>query len=531
MKVFSKLVLASALSAVALTSANAAFDDAGTDYTNLVTESYIDAGPAADALSMVDFLLCVMENSRATSNPNSTYSVLVDEVVCNGKTAKIPEYASQTMTTSGSSTPTAADPFLGNSWFVTADGMNVVAQTTISSGATTATPNGVFTMNWKALAPSDMVGSKGSLSFSADGSMFYMENNTQDGGDTNEFNYIHGIIANDGKSGQLRIKNQTYDGNGDRIYPLNRYVFDESHLHYDVDGSNPVCYDRASQTARVYGYQLFDSAGAKVAMDGPFGFKYTVSGTEYNGWASPHGAWLEGSHTLGANDKPTSITRRSDNVVYNICYDDDWESNSGSTYDNGYDDNVAGGTSACGTANDRITLGLTNQSTSQAYTFSTAKTFNSVSFDDLATTAVDSVTISSPRYDGAGDTLGIAWQCLLPADVPNRHLNSAWTDEVYSSGASNCANSTDWRPKNAMPNGTAITDSGTSAVFYVKSIDERIFLEKESDATPCADIPLANAPADAGYTAASIVDVPLLWSALPTVTEANKIKYIHGVAQ
>ena len=211
MKLFSKFALLSALTALVMPPVFAAFNDAGTDYTNQVTDSYIESGPAGDALNMVDFLLCVMENSKATTNPNSTYSVLVDENVCFGQKKPTPLYASQTLTTSGSSNPTAADPFVVDSWFVTGEGMSVVAKSTISSGATTTLPNGVFTMNWKAVAPSNMVGSKGSLSFSADGTMFYIENMTQIAGGTNEFMYVHGTLSADGSTGKLRIKGNGYD--------------------------------------------------------------------------------------------------------------------------------------------------------------------------------------------------------------------------------------------------------------------------------------------------------------------------------
>ena len=56
MKLFSKFALLSALTALVMHPVYAAFDDAGTDYTNQVTDSYIESGPAGDALNMVDFL-------------------------------------------------------------------------------------------------------------------------------------------------------------------------------------------------------------------------------------------------------------------------------------------------------------------------------------------------------------------------------------------------------------------------------------------------------------------------------------------
>jgi len=528
MKLFSKFALLSALTALVMPPVFAAFNDAGTDYTNQVTDSYIESGPAGDALNMVDFLLCVMENSKATTNPNSTYSVLVDENVCFGQKKPTPLYASQTLTTSGSSNPTAADPFVVDSWFVTGEGMSVVAKSTISSGATTTLPNGVFTMNWKAVAPSNMVGSKGSLSFSADGTMFYIENMTQNAGGANEFMYVNGTLSSDGSSGKLRIKGNGYDAGGNKTYPLYRYVFDDSHVHYDADGAGGICMDRstANQTSIVYGYQLFDSAGAKVALSGPFGFKYSSGGSEYNGWASPHGAWLEGKETN--TNKPTSITRRSDSQGFSICYDDDWESTCGSAggcYDNGKDDNTAGNATTCGTASDGIKLHLINSDTNVAYTFDAAIAFNAVTFTDRSSGS--SVTRTGAKYDGVGSSLDLGWQCLLPAGVTADN----WTTESFAGGSNSCDGAIDFRPLYHLPNGTPLVRTSNNATYYVKSIDERTMLKKEASVTPCADLSLATAPADAGYSAASVTDVDLLWSALPAVTAANTIKYIQGVAQ
>ena len=524
MKTFYKIALASALSALVMPSVNAAFDDAGTDYTNQTTDSYIESGPAGDALRMVDFLLCVMEASKATTNPNSTYSVLVDENVCFGQKKPTPLYASQTLTTSGSSNPTAAAPFNISSWFVTGEGMKVVAKSAITTGATAAAPNGVFTMSWKALEPAGMVGSKGTLDFSADGTMSYIEQSVSPGG--TEFMYVHGTLSADGSTGKLRIKGNGYDSVGNKTYPLYRYVFDASHVHYDADGAGGICMDRsaANQTTTVFGYQLFDSAGAKVALSGPFGFKY--GGSDLNGWASPHGAWLEGKETN--TNKPTTITRRSDSQNFSICYDDDWKSTCGSAggcYDNGKDDNTAGNATTCGTASDGIKLHLINSDTSVAYTFDAAIAFNAVTFTDRS--SGNSVTRSGAKYDGVGSSLDLGWQCLLPAGVTADN----WTTESFAGGNNSCDGAIDFRPAYHLPNGTALVRTSNSATYYVKSIDEKTILKKEASATPCADLSLATAPADAGYTQASVTDVDMLWSGLPTVTAANTIKYIHGVAQ
>ena len=79
--------------------------------------------------------------------------------------------------------------------------------------------------------------------------------------------------------------------------------------------------------------------------------------------------------------------------------------------------------------------------------------------------------------------------------------------------------------------GTKLT-TAANVEYYIKATETKRFLKKETTVTPCADIPLTTAPADAGQTAASIgLTADVLWADLPTVTVANTIKYIHGVAQ
>ena len=519
MKLFFKIALATAVVGSALLPVHAAYNDAGTDYTNYVTNSWTDSGPAGDALGMVDFLLCVMENSKAATNVNATYSVLIDENICQGESAAIPLYAKQTLTTLRAA---ATDPYTMKNFFVTGDGMKVVATTSITTGVTTAAPMGVFTMTWNAVSPAAMVGSKGTLNFLANGTMSYIENMTEDAGSNNMFTFVHGTMTPATSSGQLRIQAQDFSG-GTPVARTYRYIFDESHAHYDKDGASAVCLDRAQSSTRAYGYQLFTDAGVKQTLSGPFGFKYTVSGTEYNGWAHPNGAWLEGSHASGAFDKPAVITRRSDSQQFNICYDDDWSVNNGANRDDGYDDNTAGLATACGTASDEVVVGLTNADTNVAYAFDEPLEFNAVTFVDSFDGATKS-NISGGRYEGPGSSMDLGWQCYLPGQSP------LWNNEVRTNGVSNCDSATNWRPLYSLPNGTAFVDSTDATTYRVKAMDAQSELASVN-VSNCTDIPVTNAPAIVSYTAADIPTVALTWSDLPTVSAANTIKYIHGVEQ
>ena len=124
MRLLKTLAISSAF-IIAPSSAFAVLDTSGADWVATVADNYIDAGPASESLSMADFLLCVMEKSNAPNHVNETYGSMIDENACNGVTASSPSFATQVMTTSRL---TNTSPMTFKSWFVTAEGMNVVVK-------------------------------------------------------------------------------------------------------------------------------------------------------------------------------------------------------------------------------------------------------------------------------------------------------------------------------------------------------------------------------------------------------------------
>jgi hypothetical protein len=506
MNILNKLAFSSALLMTTVTVQAALDSSEGTDYANTVSDSWVDSGPAADSLQMVNFLLCVMDKSNISTHVNETYSSMIDENDCNGESADSPAFATQVMTTSRADN---LSPYTSKNWFVTAEGMQVVAEVSITSSATTALPRGVLTLTWHVVAPVGNIGTKGSLSTNADGTLSYIENQKSDQGSM--FSYIHGTLAADGTSGNLRVQSQDYSG-GMPVAKVYTYVFDANNVHYDTaTPSADVCLDRteANMTIRTHGYKLFTAAGAEKVISGPFDFSYTdASSVVQRGWASPNGAWLQGNES-GLN-KPTTITRNSNSKVYSICYDDDW-SNPG-TRDNGVDDTSGLG---CGEPNDDISIHLVH-ATEGAYTFDPALEFDSLTFKDLSSGA--SVTSTTARYDGAGSSLDLGWQCKAPG--------VGWIASDSSPGG--CENATNWRPAYAVASGTELTEKNTGTKYYIKALNSMTTLATSAS---CSAIPLAGAPADAGYTSGSIPAVTITWADIPTVPEANVMKVIHGVEQ
>ena len=83
MKLITKLVLPFAL-IMAPTAAYSALDETGADWVaaKAAASEFINVGPATDNLEMVNFLLCVMENSNMGDHVNETYSAMIDENIC-----------------------------------------------------------------------------------------------------------------------------------------------------------------------------------------------------------------------------------------------------------------------------------------------------------------------------------------------------------------------------------------------------------------------------------------------------------------
>jgi hypothetical protein len=166
MNLLKTVALSSAL-VMAPLGVHAALDTTGADWVSTVAENRIDAGPASETLAMVDFLLCIMENSNSGNHVNETYGSMVDENICNGAKATSPAFASQIMTTSRASN---TEPYKMKSWFTTDQGQYVVVDASITSAPTVAVPRGVATMTWN-MVDNNGVGtgkSRGILTLTAD---------------------------------------------------------------------------------------------------------------------------------------------------------------------------------------------------------------------------------------------------------------------------------------------------------------------------------------------------------------------------
>ena len=526
-----KLLKAVALSSVLMIaplSAYAALNTAGADWVATTAETRIDAGPASESLSMVDFLLCIMEKSNSGNHVNQTYGSMIDENACNGANATSPMFATQVMTTTRASNTSI---YTMKSWFTTGEGMSVVVDASITAAPTDAVPRGVATMTWN-MVNANGVGTglgKGRLELNADNTISYIEHMPNETTGVILVSYIHGTLDGNGTAGRLRVQTQdwgTMVGNEptDRVY---QYVFNADSAHYKT-GSTTTCLDRraSTQTKRVYGYNLFTEAGALVPMAGPFDFTYVdpQDATSKRGWADLYGAWLQGGEDDSSGKaRPTTITRSSNSKSYTVCWDDN-------------DD----GSGSCGTADDGIRYQLTHASEG-VLAFDAPILMTAASIADVISGssiaagtawALEDSTRRFAKYRGGNSTFDLPWQCLI---------STTWTTD---DGLGNCNGKENWRQLYALADGTEFIQQTTNTKYYAKAVDAKMTLAARADTaascTNVAALALSTAPAAlASYTVPDITGT-VIWgiagAGIPSIangglTEALKLKVIHGVEQ
>ena len=59
----------------------AAFNDAGTEYSNQGSDTWVQ-DRAGDGLKMVNAFVCIVRSSNGGTRPNTTWKALIDEVTC-----------------------------------------------------------------------------------------------------------------------------------------------------------------------------------------------------------------------------------------------------------------------------------------------------------------------------------------------------------------------------------------------------------------------------------------------------------------
>lgn len=381
------------------TSAHAAYDDAGTDYTNETVDSWIDMGRALEPLNFTDFLVCLMKKSGASSIVNGTYVALTDFSKCQtSQGASKPVIAKMTTVTSRSDN---SSPQVVKIWFDGGSSTHYIVEATVTEGVSSSAPFGSFTFSWQN-ANDDT--EKGTMTFAAGSSSTSIKMYKNEGTAI----WLNGAVANDKTTGQVAV------GVSANNFALSFNKDAGGFVNVQKNSDPAKCYDRDNLTEYVHGYTLYDpTTGDKKNLSGPFQCTYTSGSTTKYCHIGPYGGWFEGGET-----NITTVTHEDGTVYSGITYDPSDADN------DGFYLNVPG------------------------YTFDPPINFNKTAQTSTVQTAMG--TNSYLQYYGPRDLYGLPWLCSTD-DV----------NYVVNTGA-NCNAATSWRPGAKLIDGTVLTDIGST---------------------------------------------------------------------
>ncbi|WP_064609025.1 hypothetical protein [Photobacterium sp. J15] len=308
-----KLYLASAIASVLFSAQSvAAYNDAGTDYSNTVTDSYVGE-QAAEPLNMANMLLCIMKATGAENFGNANYRALVDSAQCESRESDSSQASSGKIAFSevvvSSSRADSQSPQNVSVWFQDSeetDGQYIV-NTSVSAAPGPTSPFGALRFTFKHATGPD----KGDLNISVQNgqNVISLINTFQDGSNTMEQAAIVQIDDAQGNSGRGKTKGM--DWNQNPPVPIEFKLAYNQDFYLKQAGSNPeVCLSRNNPRENVHSYSLFNKVtGELLDIKAGFNFDYisSITGQPQHGFIGEWGIWTEEQQQQGYVP-PTTIT-------------------------------------------------------------------------------------------------------------------------------------------------------------------------------------------------------------------------------
>lgn len=307
--IYRKLLLASTIT-LAASPVMAAFNDAGTDYSNVTTQSWTWT-PGLDPLDTANQILCFINNLRAGDMVNKgMYSALVDMNSCqagqsNGS-SKGPNnmFAVVKSTRADDSSPEEVDVWVPDMAQGSGGDAQIHAHAEITASPTSSNPSGQFKMTYRMYALTNLTGSpieEGQLKSlpNSDGKidLSFYSNGTDQGGV-----FAASVVKSpDGSTGDAITQDVNRNTHNLETYKM---AWDGTVapglVSIEKPDASQVCLNKNDTTEYVYQYGLYDaSTGAEVKLNGGFPFEYTrQNGSDGHGYLSYWGAWMDGGDTL-----------------------------------------------------------------------------------------------------------------------------------------------------------------------------------------------------------------------------------------
>jgi hypothetical protein len=319
---------------ISLNPSYAAYNDAGTDYSNASVEEWTEDS-ANELISLPNSFACIIRNSRGdlAQHVNGNWQALIDEAACGLSSDNSQGGKSLAKTILTSSRASNTSPQEVTAWFLSSSSDRYIANITVTSDAETAPPFG----EWYFSFYREREGANGSsvdltidnlnstdngftsISQSGDDmTIDIAEMYTESGYSQTQaasFSIVNGdadTVKFLGKSTVVQGVNTTISGtagqtNADYYYKAS---VDSSGA---VDTSSDQCLSRGTKWANNFDYKIFNATtGAAVTLNAGYGFE-TTDGTR--GYIGSWGTWFDNDVDPFSPSSPSvSATKNSDDT-------------------------------------------------------------------------------------------------------------------------------------------------------------------------------------------------------------------------
>ena len=439
---------------VSIAPAQAAFNDAGTDYTETLVDNWFDTGYALGPLNFTDFLVCLMQAAGVGTNAlvNATYKATADIARCETGNAGTNVNPVKIVVRSSRADNLASTPQIVHVWFDGGPGEedgelaeHYLVEFEQTKGAISSTPRaltdlpyGEFTMNWKHELDTDATPNRGSMSFTPDGNTTFFKMFQIEGNDSE---FVNGSLKNDGTYGEA------HSGTDGSFYALKftQNAAGNFIVNSQKTGGDAICSDESVVVDYVFDYNLYDQASGDLKnLSGPFSGTYVdKNGDVKKMHAGSFGIWFEDQLAADVFTIET-ITHENTSVYSGIIYE---------PFDDGKDHLGADCTGQGCVASDGVHVVIPG-----ATAFDKPLIFE---YADQNDTTKEYMSLNkNVQYFGPGSLYGLPWACEVSQNTWEEH-NQLGGDE------DNCKEAGDWRPLKAYPDGTVLKDSTADSKLWV----------------------------------------------------------------
>ena len=283
------------------------------DYNLDETQTFVFE-ESADVLDTVNSILCEMGQTRPGLMRNEgDYKAQVDSKKCGSgdgdAKSNAPSYDIWTVNSSRSE----GEPMIVKAWVPNDEGL-IRAKMKVYRKPSTDYPVGFFKMSFKGVLSDGTEFMKGYMKTSKSGTTnslkFYMPITMGSSGPTYDYSVRVNFNSDGSGSGATSMPNWTGQdqATGDKSFQV-AYNTDYFYKQKTLNGvaQDAVCLDRNNYFTSVWRYGMYDSAGARVAINSGFPITATKDEKTYNGYIGYYGLWMPSDAGVADNSTVTKM--------------------------------------------------------------------------------------------------------------------------------------------------------------------------------------------------------------------------------